>query len=280
MSPTRQNPDVVGLIAGGGGLPAIVALEALRQGKTLVIAGLKGFVDSDLRQHSEAFRVIDPGNLRDCISFLKDAGAKEVVFCGQIDHREIFARRQFDDLMASIIAQADNRADSLLGRIAETVEQHGLRVAALRNYLGLNLAGEGVLGKIAPDESSQRDLEFGWPLAMELAELNIGQAIMVKSGVVIAVEAAEATDRMIARGGELAGPGAVIIKLPRKDKDPRFDIPAVGSETIASMFKAGVKLLAFAAGNTILIDPEEFLAAADKAGIAVVSKILEWERGS
>jgi len=275
MLSSRQNDDVIGLIAGGEGLPAIVALEAHRQGKSVVIAGLKGFVDPKLQILCDTFGAIDLGQLGECITFLKDAGAVEVVFCGQIDHREIFTTREFDELMASAIAQADNRADSLLGRIAETVEQYGLRVADLRNYLGQHLAGEGLLGGVTPDEASLSNLEFGWPLAKELAELNIGQAVMVKQGVVVAVEAAEATDRMIARGGELAGPGAVVIKLPMKNKDPRFDIPVVGSNTIEAMSKAGARLLVIAAGQTIIIDPEEFITSADEAGIAVVSRRYE-----
>jgi DUF1009 family protein len=275
MPDKAEKIGTVGLIAGGGALPFIIAEQAAMLGRKVVAAGLKGFVKTELKSHVEQFSLFGPGNLKACIEFLKKSGSQEIVFCGQIDHRVIFADKDFDELMRSILAKADNRADSLLSRIAEAVEEHGLRVARLRDYLGEHLAPEGILGTHRPNKDALRDLEFGWKLAEESAELNIGQSLMVKAGVVIAVEAMEGTDAMIRRGGELAGPGATVIKLPLKDKDPRFDLPVVGSSTIKTMAAMGAVVLAFAAGETIIIDPQPFRQLADETGISVVSRRLE-----
>jgi DUF1009 family protein len=272
MPENAEKKDSVGLIAGGGALPFVIAGRAAKLGRKVFIAGLEGFVDAGLASQAERFARFKPGHLQACIDFLKGCGACEVVFCGHIDHREVFASHDFDELMTAALSQSDNRADSLLGRIASAVEAEGLPVASLRDYLGGHIAGEGVLGSVQPTDATTRDLEFGWPLAAELAGLNIGQAVMIRGGVVIAVEAVEGTDAMIRRGGELAGPGATVIKLPLKDKDPRFDLPVVGSKTIKTMAAMGALQLSFAAGETIIIDTEEFIRSADAAGIAVVSK--------
>ena len=197
--------------------------------------------------------------------------------CGHVEHREVFAQRPLDDLMRSILSQPDLRADSLLGRIADTIEDNGLPVADLRKYVGDHLVRPGLLGGNKAPEGAMRDLGFGWPLARRIADLNIGQAIMVRNGVVVAVEAAEGTDEMIERGGRIAGPGSIVIKLPLSGKDPRFDIPVIGSDTTFTMAKAGAVLLAVAAGNTIVIDPRETMEAAESEGVSIIANELEWE---
>ena len=280
MTGSANTPGHIGIVAGGGELPLVVARQLALRSRQVSVAALAGLADSRLKTLCRNHREIDPGRLQDCIDFLKEAGAEEAIFCGHIDHREVFSKREFDPLFQSILARPDLRADALLGAVADAFEAAGLPVADMRNHLGEHLAPEGLLGSAEPTEQANRDLGFGWPIARKIAEQNVGQAIMVRGGVVIAVEAVEGTDAMIARGGELAGPGSTVIKLPLSNKDPRFDLPVIGSSTIKSMAAVGCALLAITAGNTIIIDPKETYALADKAGIAIISKNPKWEGGS
>lgn len=272
-SPGRK----IGIIAGGGILPFIVAEEVLSAGQAPVIAGLRGFVSRNLESLASRYSLVDVGRLRDCISYLKDSGVEETVMCGHIDHRQVFHITAIDELMQSVLNETDKRAEPLLKRIADTIENQGLPVADLRKYLGKHLLKEGTYGSGKIPNEAEDDLTFGWPIAMSLSELNIGQAVMVKSGVVVAVEAIEGTDRMISRAADLNIPGCVVIKLPMKNKDPRFDLPVIGSKTIESLKRAASPVIAVAADNTILVEPRKSLKAAEDAGITILAREMSGE---
>lgn len=261
-------------------LPFIVARGAAERGVAVVTVGLEGFADERLAAMSSAYATEYAGQLLRCIEFLRDNGADAALLCGQVDHRQVFDTARFDELMLSVLQDADKRAEPLLSRITTAIEANGLPVADIRPFVALHLVPDGTFGVVEPEKSNIRDLAFGWPLARKLAELNIGQAMMVKGGVVIAVEAIEGTDGMIRRVAPIGLSGCTVIKLPLGGKDPRFDMPVIGSGTIASMVEAGVSLLAVAAGQTIVIDPEECRDAADAAGIAIVARPLDWEPGA
>lgn len=277
MSNSDTPNKIVGIIAGGGVLPFIVAEEVLSAGLVPVIAGLKGFVSRNLESLASRYALVEPGRLRDCISYLKESGAEETVMCGHIDHRQVFNISDVDDLMLSVLKEMDKRAESLLKRIADTIEDQGLPVAELRKYLGKHLLKEGVYGAGRINKEVEADLDFGLPIAQKLAELNIGQSIMIRSGVIVAVEAIEGTDKMINRAADLNVPGCVVIKLPMKNKDPRFDLPVIGSKTIESMKRAASPLIAVSADNTILVEPRKSLKAAEDAGITIIARALPQE---
>ena len=271
-----SNVKKLGIIAGAGNLPLIVAGEAKNQGKEVISIGLENLADAELEGMSNSFATIDIGQLLKCLDFLKSNGAEEVVLCGHIDHREVFKNHNFDELMLSILQQEDKRAESLLGRITSEIAAEGLPVADIRNYLGKHLVQEGVLGSVQPKEEQLKDIPFGWKLASQIANLNIGQTVMMKDGVVLAVEAVEGTDNMIKRTAGFGLSETTVVKLPVHNKNARFDLPVIGSKTIESMIEAKASLLAVAAGQTIIIDPEECTAKADKAGIAIIAKDLNW----
>lgn len=267
---------VLGIIAGAGNLPLIIASEARNKGIKVVSIGLEGLADQALDGLSDLYTSIDIGQLLQCLNYLKTNGAQEVVLCGHIDHREIFKKHNFDKLMLSILQQEDKRAESLLGRITSEIAAEGLPVADIRNYLGKHLVSEGILGTVTPDEKQLKDVGLGWKLASRIADLNIGQTVMLKDGVVLAVEAVEGTDNMIRRTEGFGLKETSVIKLPVHNKNARFDLPVIGSMTIESMIFARANLLAVAAGQTIIIDPEECIAKADAAGIAIIAKDLNW----
>lgn len=270
----RKSP--LGIIAGAGPLPQIVSREGSKQGREVVAVGLTGFSDPKIESVCDKFAAFEIGELSAMIEFLKASGAEEVLLCGHVDHSSVFSAKKFDELMSAALAEVDKRAEKLLGRIADAIESKGLRVGDLRAYLSSHLAGEGILGNAEPSAELLGELGFAWPLAVKVSELNIGQAVIVNKGVVLAVEALEGTDEMIRRAGSFPGKaslGSTVIKLPLKSKDPRFDIPVVGCQTVSAMSEVGAGQLAIAASQTIIIDePAQFVKSADKAGIAVIAR--------
>ena len=174
--------------------------------------------------------------------------------------RELFERGRFlqDEGLSRLFAQA--------------MERRGIRLGSQRELLEHLLARPGVMGRRPPDERERRDIELGRRLAREVAALDIGQTVVVRHGVVLAVEtAAEGTDAAIRRAGRLGGPGAVVVKVSRPDQDPRFDTPVVGPQTVRAMRAAGATCLAVEAGRCLVLHREAVVRAADRAGIALVA---------
>ena len=145
---------------------------------------------------------------------------------------------------------------------------HNLRESTL--YLDSILAPSGVLTKRKPSKDEWKDIEFGWQTAKEVGRLDIGQTVVVKDQAVLAVEAIEGTDEAIRRGGKLCNGGAVVVKICKPQQDLRFDLPAAGARTIATMKEVKAACLAVEAGKTIILDKESVIAEANKAGIAIV----------
>ena len=129
------------------------------------------------------------------------------------------------------------------------------------------------LTRARASESQRRDADFGWRIAKEMGRLDIGQSVAVKETEVIAVEAIEGTDGMIARAGELCSAGGwALIKVAKPDQDMRFDVPTVGPDTIANLHRAGASMLVIEAGRTVVVDREQMLADADRAGIVILAR--------
>jgi DUF1009 family protein len=153
--------------------------------------------------------------------------------------------------------------------VADEIEGEGIRIAPSTLFMDELLASEGQLSRRAPTPEERRDIDFGYEIAKEIGRLDIGQCVVVRRGVVVALEAIEGTDETIRRGGLLAGPGAVVVKVSKPRQDLRFDVPAVGLDTIRTMAEAKAAVLAVDAGKSLMFDREEMLKEADRAGIAV-----------
>jgi DUF1009 family protein len=160
---------------------------------------------------------------------------------------------------------------TILGGMAAEFEKEGIPVRSVLDYCPEMLVQPGCLTKAQPTRRQWADVRFGWPLAKQVAAMQIGQTIVVKHLAVVAVEAIEGTDRALQRGGELAKGGAVAVKVAKEGHDVRFDIPCIGPQTVATLEAAGIAVLAVEAGCTLLLDPDQVRAAADKAGICIVA---------
>jgi len=269
----------LGLIAGNGRFPFLVLDAARAQGHDVTIVAAKEETFPEMndaaRRQGADIHWISLGQLGKCISVLKEAGVTHAVMAGQVKHTKIFAGGIVPDLtFLSVLRQLTSKnTDGLIGAVARVLHDRGIELLDSTALLQPLLARPGVLTRRAPTEDEQKDFEFGYGMADAIAALDIGQTIAVKHQAVVAVEAMEGTDEVIARAGHLAGPGVRIIKVAKPKQDMRFDVPVVGVATIEAMRVAGASALSVDAGKTLMIDGEAILASADEAGITVVGRV-------
>ena len=269
----------LGLIAGNGRFPFLVLDAARSVGHDVTVVAIKeealpDLADAAARAPRAALHWVSLGQLGKCISLLKEAGVTEAVMAGQVKHAKLFADIVPDLTLIGVLLRLKARnTDALISGVADVLREHGINLLDSTAFLAPLLAREGVLTRRAPTGDERADLEHGYRVADAVAGLDVGQTIAVKSGAVIAVEAMEGTDAVIARAGELAGGGVRIVKVAKPNQDMRFDVPVVGVSTINAMVAAGATLLSVDAGKTLMIDGEAIIRAADEAGIAIVGRV-------
>jgi UDP-2,3-diacylglucosamine hydrolase len=268
----------LGLIAGNGRFPFLVLDAARGAGHDVTVIAIKeeafpDLADAAARPPAADLHWISLGQLGKCISTLTRAGVTQAVMAGQVKHTKLFADIMPDLTLLGVLMrlQAKN-TDALISGIANVLGDHGIELVNSTAFLTPLLAREGVLTRRPPSEEELSDFAFGYAIADTLAGLDIGQAIAVKSAAVVAVEAMEGTDAVIARAGALAGAGVRIVKVAKPKQDMRFDVPVVGVSTIAAMAAAAASALSVDAGKTLMIDGDAIIKAADEAGIAIVGR--------
>lgn len=249
----------------------LFAREAKKAGRRVVIAAHRGESDPGIEEFGDVVQWVKLGQLGRIIRFFHDNEVRETAFLGTITKTRIF-RDIFPDLKGlslwnRIRARHD---DSILRAVADSLEDEGIRVVESTLYLKELLFPGGVLGRCRPDADAIEDIKFGWSMAREVGRLDIGQTVVVRDRAVVAVEAIEGTDAAIRRGGELAREKAVVVKVRKPGQDFRFDLPAIGTRTIASMAEVHATVLAVEKGQALLFDAERVINDADAAGIAVV----------
>ena len=264
----------LGLIAGKGRFPFLVAEEAREAGYRVVCCGIAKESDPRIERVADVYREIKLGQLGRLRDFFKSEGVSEIVMAGKIEKVRIFQGDVQPDLeMAKVLLKVrDFRDDSLLGGIADYLSSCGIQLQDSTRFLKESLPGAGILGKRTPSREIQEDIDFGWKVAKTLASLDIGQTVVVKRKAVLALEAIEGTDETIKRGGLLGRGGVTVVKVAKPDQDMRFDVQAIGLGTFDELVAARAKALAFEAGKTLFIDLEEFVKKANQAGIVLVGK--------
>lgn len=264
----------LGLIAGDGRFPRELARAARAEGRKVVAIAFRGITDPGLESEVDELRWQALGELQAALDFLRERGALEAVMAGKVSKIHLAGGVEAlrpDARAARLLGTlSDLNDDTILGAIADELEREGIRISPQAALVPNLLAGEGVLGRVDPTPSQWDDIRFGWPIAKAIAGLDIGQTVVVHDRAVLAVEALEGTDEAIRRAGKLGRPGLCIVKVAKPDQDPRFDLPAVGLETIECAAGAGAAVLAFEAGSTLVLDRPELIRRADEAEIALV----------
>jgi DUF1009 family protein len=261
----------IGLIAGNGIFPIEFAKAAKKKGLEVIAVAHEGETLPELAEWADAVFWIKVGQLGKLIKIFKEQGVRDVLMAGGIKKTRLFSGALPDLRGAALLARMIHKKDdSILRAVAEDLESEGISVRESTLYLDSILAPSGVLTKRKPSKDEWKDIEFGWQMAKEVGRLDIGQTVAVKDQAVLAVEAIEGTDEAIRRGGKLCNGGAVVVKICKPQQDLRFDLPAAGVQTIATMKEVKAACLAVEAGKTIILDKESVIAEANKAGIVIV----------
>lgn len=271
----------IGLIAGNGQFP-FLALDAARSlGHDVTVVAIREEAHPSMEAAAAAdrpaeFHWVSLGQLGRCIDILKRANVTRALMAGQVKHTRIFSGIVPDLTLLSVLRRLRTRnTDALISAVADVLGTHGIQLVDSTTFLDPLLARPGTLTERAPNDEERGDLAFGYRMADAIAGLDIGQTIAVRQRAVVAVEAMEGTDAVIARAGALAGPGVCIVKVGKPAQDMRFDVPVVGLPTLAAMEKAGAKALSVDAGRTLVLDGPRFYAQADAQGAAVVGREAE-----
>ncbi len=270
--------EPLGLIAGNGTFPFLVARAARRSGRRVVAVAIREEASAGLEGEVDELHWVGLGQLGRCIDVLKGAGATEVVMAGQVKHRQIFSGVVPDLTLMGVLARlAFQNTNSLIGGVAEALSREGLTLVSSVALLQEHMATPAAMTRRKPTREQHKDVAYGRKVATTLAAMDLGQTIVVKERAAVALEAMEGTDEVIRRAGRIAGAGTTVVKVARPRQDMRFDVPVVGSGTLEAMVEAGASVLALDAGKTLLLDRDAFLAQADRGGIAVWGMTAEGE---
>ncbi len=270
MNSQAEMPRKLGIVAGGGVLPAKVAAAARAAGREVFIVGLEGFADlailapwpHEIRRLGAAARII---------AALREHGCQDVTMIGSVRRPSLLEMRP-DAEGAKLLARIGRAAfagdDGLLAAVIRVLTEEGFHVIGAHDVLREAVGPAGVLTDARPDAQAMTDIERGVVVTRLLGSADVGQGCVVQQGLVLAVEAIEGTDAMLARAGLLRrdGVGGVLVKLVKPGQDKRADLPTIGPDTVRNAIAAGLRGVAFEAGATILAEREACLAAANAAG--------------
>ncbi len=263
--------EKIGMIAGGGGFPFLFARAARAKGFSVVAAAIEGETDPSLAHEVDELRWVPLGKYKRLVEVFKSSGVKELVMVGTISKGRVFEKIHPDFKGALIWTKLKARGDdNILTAIADEMAGDGLTVRPSTELLPELLAPEGRYTRRKPTRGELDDMDLGFDVARRLGDLDIGQCVVVREGVVLAVEGLEGTDECILRAGRLGKGRLVVVKRAKPSQDLRFDLPAVGAQTIETMREAGGVLLAVDAGKTVIFGLDEMVEAADREGIAVL----------
>jgi UDP-2,3-diacylglucosamine hydrolase len=263
----------LGIIAGGGALPARLIEACRKEGREVFVVAIKGQAEK-AHVSSAPHAWVRLGAAGKAVDLLHSNGVKDLVLAGAF--RRPSVSELFPDKTALqfiyTVGKAFFRDDALHAAVVHWLEERGFHVVAPETIDGGLLATEGVYGKFAPDDEAWSDIRRGVEVARALGSTDVGQGVVVQQGVVLALEAVEGTDAMIQRAGELKrrGRGGVLVKMKKPGQETRVDLPAIGARTVANAKAAGLRGIAIEAGGALVIDRDAIVAKADAAGLFVI----------
>ena len=262
----------VGLIAGGGQFPLLFARAAADQGIAVHAAAYVNEADPELASHVASLVQLHLGQVNRLLKFFKARGITRAVMLGTVRKTRMFTDIKPDlKALAFMAGMKHTHDDTILTAFADLLEKEGITICPSTFLLPHLISPQGCWTRKKPGRGERRDIEIGWKMAGEIGRLDIGQCVVVAGGTVLAVEGADGTDATIRRGGHLSNGNAVVVKRSKPVQDLRFDLPASGCDTIRAMAEAGARVLVLEAKKSISFDREKMVAAADRAGIAIVA---------
>ena len=259
------------VIAGAGIYPELVVRGAKAAGVERVdVLSVRGSTSRATIRAADHVHPINIGGIAEGVRWVGAQGYDGAVLAGQVNPLSLFRARFDDEVRGWLRSLPCKNAHTIFGKLVEEFEKAGVHMLPATCYLEDCLPGEGVLTARAPDERETRDIAHGAAVVRDMGRHDVGQTVLVKEGMVLAVEAFEGTNAAIKRGGSLGGRGAVVFKGAREGHDMRFDVPVMGLKTVKTMRWAGVTALAFQAGRQIVLEKEAVVDYANRHGIALV----------
>ena len=266
----------LGLLAGVGTLPFEFVQTAKKQGHEIVCIAVVPDVDTRLRNYSDEYFEINVFKLNKILKTLCESNVKEVTMLGKVTKEYLYKRKLvIPDLrtvkLLNKLRKLDFKDDTIMLALVDELEGSGLKVMDQTKYLKPLMPPPQIFTHAMPSEEQMDDIAFGFKTAKLIGQMDMGQTVVVKDKAVMAVEAIEGTDACIRRGGKLAGKGAVVVKVAKPNQDPRFDVPAVGLDTLNAMIETKCKVLAIEAEKTLFVDRFDVMDKADEHDIVIVS---------
>lgn len=268
----------LGLIAGNGRFPILLAQGARAAGVEVIAIGFRGETNPELAHYVTRLHWVGIARIGQWVRTFKKEGVTRAVMAGGVRKVNMYTPwrilRYLPDLRTIRFwyhRTQDKRDYTLLEGLADELARDGIILQNSLTYMSDHIARKGCLTRRKPTEAEWADIEFGFKLAKQMAHLQVGQTVVVKEKAVLAVEAIEGSDEAILRGGRLGRGGVVVVKVSKPNQDLRFDVPTVGTDTINTLQAARATVLALEADMVLMLDKADVIAAADKAGIAIVA---------
>jgi UDP-2,3-diacylglucosamine hydrolase len=270
---TKAPPDILGIIAGNGVYPRLLADAARKAGvKKIIAAAFTNETDPVLAQHVDVIEWMRVGQLNRLLKFFNEHKVHYAVMAGQIAPKNLFDLRP--DLKALMLLGKlkQRNAESIFAAIADELARIDVDLLPATTFLEDSLASPGLIAGAKLNRREEEDVDLGWKMAKEIARLDIGQTVIVRNGTVVAVEAFEGTSDAIRRGGALAREDAVMIKVAKPNQDMRFDVPVIGVETIRVAAEAKLRVIAVEAGKTLLLEREAIADLAVHSKLSIIAR--------
>jgi UDP-2,3-diacylglucosamine hydrolase len=266
-------PKLLGIIAGNGVYPRLLADGARKAGVEKIVAtAFTDETDPVLEQYVDVLEWMRVGQLGRLLKFFRSQKVHHAIMAGQIAPKNLFDLRP--DLKALMLLGKlkQRNAESIFAAIADELAKINIDLLSATTFLEDSLALRGLIAGPKLSSRQERDVELGWNVAREIARLDIGQTIIIKNGTIVAVEALEGTNEAIKRGGTLAREGAIMLKVGKPNQDMRFDVPVIGVETIRVAAESAVRVIAVEAGKTLLLERDALTGLANGLNVSVVAR--------
>ena len=265
--------DTLGIIAGNGVYPRLLADSARKAGVQKIVAtAFTGETDPSLDQHVDLAEWMRVGQLSRLLKFFQEQKVHHAIMAGQIAPKNLFDLRPDWKALLMLARLKQRNAESIFTAIAEELRKIDIELLPATSFLEDYLAPAGLIVGAELSRREEEDVDLGWKTAKEIARMDVGQTVVVKNGTVLAVEGLEGTNETIRRGGKLAREGAVVVKVAKPNQDMRFDVPVIGVETIGVASEAKVRVIALEAGKTLLLERDAIVDLAEGTGISIVAR--------
>lgn len=265
--------DRIALIAGSGKFPLFLAKAARANGVRVMAIAINSESDKEIEKVADQVYWVNLGDGSGLIDILKKEQIRYAIMAGKITKTTLLKEGlRLDGEARGLLKRViDRKDDTLLSAVADRLKDFGIELLDSTTFVKGMMPSKGVLSKRRPSAEELENVNFGYKIAKEMGRLDIGQSVVVKEKAVIAIEAIEGTDEAIRRAGRIAGEKTVVVKVSKPDQDMRFDIPVVGLTTIKSLKEAGACVLAIEAEKVLVLEKDEMIEEADRAGICVVA---------